>query len=178
MQKFLLLISVVSVLAGCYTSKIRKIENTSILAISATSSGAMTKGYGMIITLENVETKVKYESKSLGLISPHSIIQNIEKGEYKVKKVVVPVGNITYSNWSKEVDEFFGLLKIEENLKYYLGNFIGERAIGRKNVLKLKIEDKSIPAKIKSTIENDITGWKAGEFVKFYPYQREELMVY
>lgn len=178
MQRFLLFILVVSVLAGCYANKIRKIDNTLILAISATSSGLMAKGYGMIITLENVETKIKYESKSLGPISSHSIIQNIEKGAYKVKKVVVPVGNITYSNWSEEVEEFFGLLKIEENRKYYLGNFTGERAIGKKNILKLKIEDKSIPAKIKSTIGNEVTDWKEGEFTKLYPYQKEELMVY
>jgi hypothetical protein len=31
---------------------------------------------------------------------------------------------------------------------------------------------------LKEKIENENTGWKSGEFIKLYPYEKEELLVY
>ncbi len=153
-------------------------NNGSIVAISCTSGGLMMKGYGILITLENIETHEKFKSESLSLMSPHSVIQNISQGEYIVREIEVPVGNITYKNWSDSVKVFFGQITIEPNTKYYLGDFSGEWAIGRKNVLTLRITNTNVPDKLKEKIEEENTGWKEGDFIKLYPYEKNILWVY
>jgi hypothetical protein len=163
---------------SCSTLKIAKQFEGSIIAISATSSGLGSKGYGILITLENIDSHALYKSISLSPISPHSVIQNIPAGKYYVRKVEVPVGNIMYSNWSDSVKTFFGQINIEPNSKYYLGNFTGTRDIGRKNVLRLKIINQNIPERLKEIIENESTGWLGGDFIKLYPYDKEELLIY
>ena len=155
-----------------------KQDNGSIVAISATSTGALQKGYGIEIILENIDTSERIKSKSLSGISPHSIIQNIPSGKYIVHQVILPVGNIKYYNKSDSVKIFFGQIDIKPNSKYYLGNFSGEREIGRKNVLTIRINDLNIPEMLIEKIEKESTGWKEGEFIKLYPYEKEVLLVY
>lgn len=175
---YYILILIVLLFNSCSSLNILKKDNHSVIAISVTSTGFGAKGYGIIITLENIDTHEIFKSKSLSPISPHSIIQNIPSGRYLVKKVEIPVGNIMYSNWSNDIPTFFGLIKIESNSKYYLGNFNGTRSIGNKNIMRLKIEDQEIPDKIKKTIEKENTGWKNGEFIKLYPYKKDILLIY
>ena len=163
---------------SCASLKIVKQDNGSIVAISATSKGTMQQGYGIVITLENIETGEKFTSKSFSPMSPHSIIQNIPQGKYFVQMIEVPVGNMIYKNWSEDVKSFFGQIDIKPNSKYYLGNFSGKRRIGMVNVLTLRINDLNIPDKIIEKIETGSAGWKEGEFVKLYPYDKEELLVY
>ena len=158
--------------------KIMKQDNGSIVAISATSTGALQKGYGIEIILENIDTHERIKSKSLSSMSSHSIIQNIPPGKYIVYQVAIPVGNITYYNKSDRVKDFFGQIVIKPNTKYYLGNFLGERGIGKENVLTLRINDQNIPDKLKEKIEKETTGWKTGEFIKLYPYKKDVLLVY
>ncbi len=172
------LILIVLLLSSCIPLKIAKQDNSSIIAISATSTGLGAKGVGIIITIENIDTHQMYKSKSLSPISPHSVIQNIPSGKYLVRKIEIPVGNIIYSNWSESVQIFFGQINIELNSKYYLGDFTGTREIGSKNILRLKINNQSIPIKLKEMIENENTGWKSGNFIKLYPYDNEELLIY
>lgn len=172
------LILIVLIFSSCSSVKIAKQDNSSIIAISATSNGLGSKGYGILITVENIDTKEMFKSKSLSPISSHSVIQNLTPGKYFVRKVEVPVGNFMYSNWSDSVKTFFGQINIEPNSKYYLGDFTGTRDVGKKNVLRLRIENQNIPDKLKEKIENDKTGWKGGEFIKLYPYEKEELLVY
>lgn len=47
------------------------------VSISATTSGVMQKGYGIIMTLINIDTKMSFKTKSLGGMSPHSIIEDL-----------------------------------------------------------------------------------------------------
>lgn len=172
------LIFIVLLFCSCSTVKITKQDNNSIIAISATSSGLGASGFGIVITIENLDTHEMYKSLSLSPISPHSVITNIPQGKYKVRKVEIPVGNIMYSNWSDNVNTYFGQINIEPNSKYYLGNYIGTRDIGRKNILRLKIKNKNIPEKLKKKIENEKTGWLSGDFIKLYPSDKDELLVY
>ncbi len=176
MNKFFFLISI-SLFCSCGTVKIVKQENNSLVAISAKSSGVGSQGVGIEITLENLSTHESYVSKSLSLTSPHSIIQNIPPGRYFVRKVRVPLGNITYSNWSEDIKTFFGEIEIQPNSKYYLGNFNGKRGMGAKSILRLKIENQDIPIKLQESIEVE-TGWRDGAFIKLYPYQSQELLIY
>lgn len=173
-----LVILIIIVCNSCSTVRIAKLDNSSIIAISATSSGLGAKGYGILITMENIDTKEIYNSKSFSPISSHSVIQNIPAGKYFVTKVEVPVGGFIYSNWSDSVKVFFRQIDIKPNSKYYLGDFTGTRDIGRTNVLRLKINNQNIPDKIKEKIENEKTGWISGEFIKLYPYDNAELLVY
>jgi len=178
LKKCMLGILVLLLLNSCASVKIMKQENASIVAISATSTGALQKGYGIEIILENIDTHERIKSKSFSGISPHSIIQNIPQGKYFVYQVMVPVGNIKYYNKSDSVKAFFGQINIKPNSKYYLGNFSGERGIGRVNVLTLRINDLNIPEKIVEIIEKEGTGWKEGEFIKLYPYEKDVLLIY
>ena len=73
-------------------------QPTSLVAVSATSKGTMQKGYGMIVTLTNIETNQSFESKSMGPISKHSVIYELPPGKYAVTKVKVPVGDLVYIN--------------------------------------------------------------------------------
>ena len=174
----LYLILIAFIFGSCSAVKIAKQDNSSIIAISATSTGLGAKGYGILITLENLETKEMIKSKSLSPISPHSVIQNLSPGKYVVRKVEVPVGSFMYSNWSDSVKTFFGEIIIKPNSKYYLGDFTGTRDIGKKNVLRLRIENQSIPDKLREKIENEKTGWISGDFIKLYPYDTDTLLVY
>ena len=63
------LILIVLIFSSCSSVKIAKQDNSSIIAISATSTGLGSKGYGILITLENIDTKEMYKSKSLSPIS-------------------------------------------------------------------------------------------------------------
>jgi len=175
MKQFLILGLIFLLFISCSSLKMKQ-DNGSIVAISATSSGLGAKGYGILITLKNIETQEKFQSKSLSPISSHSVIQNIPAGKYIVQKIEVPVGNITYKNWSDSVKVFFGEIDIKPNSKYYLGNFSGKRKIGRQNVLTLRIEDPNISQKLIKKIEK--AGWREGDFIKLYPYKKEELLVY
>jgi len=165
--------------ASCSSLKIaRQDNNNSIVAISATTTGALQKGYGITIILENIDTQERFESKSLTRASPHSIIQNIPQGRYFVYQVSVPLGNMIYHNRSNNVREFFGQINIEPNSKYYLGNFSGRmEGVGRNVSLILRINDPSIPDKLRERIENENTGWKKGEFIKLFPYKNDELII-
>ncbi len=83
-----------------------------------------------------------------------------------------------YSNWSDSVKTFFEQIEIVPNSKYYLGNFTGTRKVGKKNVLRLRIEDKNIPDKLRRKIETKKTGWEFNDFIKLYPYNKDALLVY
>ena len=172
------LLLIVLIFSSCSAVKIAKQDNGSIIAISATSTGLGAKGYGILITLENIDTKEIFKSKSLSPISPHSVIQNLPSGKYFVRKVEVPVGSFMYSNWFDSVKTFFGQINIAPNSKYYLGDFTGTREVGRKNVLRLRIENQNIPEKLRNKIENEKTGWITDDFIKLYPYDKEALLVY
>ena len=172
------LILIVIIFSSCSAVKIDRQGNSSIIAISATSTGLGAKGYGILVTMENLETKELYKSKSLSPISPHSVIQNLPSGKYFVRKVEVPVGSFMYSNWSDSVKTFFGQIDIAPNSKYYLGDFIGTREVGKKNILRLRIENQNIPKKLRGKIENEKTGWISDDFIKLYPYDKEFLFVY
>jgi len=172
------IVSIILLFNSCSTLKIVKQDRSSIVAISATSSGFSVKGYGILITLENIDTYERYKSQSFSSISPHSAIQNIPQGRYFVQKVEIPIGNIIYSNWSEDVKTFFGQINIEPSSKYYLGDFTASVKIGIKNVLKLQINNQNIPEKIKEKIELGKTGWSEGEFIKLYPHEEKVLWVY
>ncbi len=172
------MILIVLLFNSCSSVKILKQDNSSIIAISATSSGLGAKGFGILITMVNIDTHEIYKSKSLSPVSAHSVIQNIPPGRYNVQKVEVPVGNLMYSNWSDSVKTYFGQIDIEPNSKYYLGDYTGTREIGRKNVLRLKIKNQEIPEGLKEKIENEKTGWLKGDFINLSPSSNDELLVY
>lgn len=172
------LILLILVFNSCSSVKILKQGNGSIVAVSAISNGLGAKGYGLLVTLENIETGEVFKSKSLSPMSPHSVVQNLPSGRYLIRKVDVPVGNLMYSNWSENVSIFFGEIDVLSNSKYYLGDFKGVRKIGKNNVLQLSIENQNIPEKLKAKIENEEFGWVNSDFIKLYPYKEKVLLVF
>ncbi len=165
-------------LGSCASQSFVKEDGGALVAVSATSSGMMSKGFGMLVTIQNLDTKAVYASRSLSPISPHSVIQNVPAGQYLVRKVVVPVGNITFSNWSEDIPAFFGEITIQANAKHYLGNFSGKQKIGFKNILRMELADEAVPEKLVEILSAKAGGWSSGEFVKSYPVGIGELIVY
>ena len=131
LKKYFLGILILLVFNSCASLKIAKQDNSSIVAISATSTGVLQKGSGIEIILQNIETHERFKSKSLSRTSSHSVIQNIPQGKYFVYQVMVPLGNVKYYNRSDNMRAFFGQIDIKANSKYYLGNFLGRRGIGK-----------------------------------------------
>jgi hypothetical protein len=149
-----------------------------LVTISMTTTGAMQNGYGIIMTLTNTETKETFESKSLGPISPHAMFKELPAGKYVVSKIEVPLGQLKYINRSKELTDFFGLLEFEKDKAYYLGNFIGNREIGRNNVFHLWLDKPDIhPTLLKKLIKKKIELTEEN-LIKVFPYEQEKLTIY
>lgn len=148
------------------------------ISISVTTKGAMQKGYGIEMTVMNIETKRLYQSNSLGQISPHSIIENLPAGKYIVSKIEIPLGSLKYINQSQDLMDFFGVLEFEEGKAYYLGDFHGVRKVGRQNVFHLKIQNQNIPEKLIKKLKKKGMDLKEQNFIKTYPYLKDELVVY
>lgn len=153
-------------------------QNGALVSISAKSKGALQTGYGIEITMTNIKTKQSCVSESLGPISPHSVIQNLPAGSYLITQIKVPLGDLMYTNSSEVVKEFFGILEIEEEKNYYLGYFSGTRKVGKKDVFILRIDDESIPQELLKKLLNKGIDLNIEDFIKTYPYDTDELMMY
>lgn len=152
-------------------------KNT-LISISVTTSGIMQKGYGIVMTLINIDTKMSFKTKSLGGMSPHSIIEDLPPGKYIVSKIEIPLGGLKYINQSQSMSNFFGILEFEKGKNYYLGNFIGNREVGRQNIFHLWIENEMIPEKFLVKLKKKGIELKEQDFIKTYPYSKDSLMVY
>ena len=149
-----------------------------LVSISVTTKGIMQNGYGIEMTVTNVETKMSFEINSLGAISPHSIIENLPPGKYIVSKIEIPLGGLKYINQSQNMTDFFGVLEFEKDKAYYLGDFYGKREVGSQNVFHLKIENENVPEKLLKKLKKKGIELKEEDFIKTYPYKKEELTIY
>lgn len=143
-----------------------------------TTKGAMQKGYGIIMTLANTETKEIYKSKSLGPISPHAMFKELPEGTYVVTKIEVPLGQLMYINQSQELTDFFGELTFKSGNAYYLGNFKGNREIGRKNVFHLWLDKPDIHPKLLKKLGKKKIELTDTDLIKTFPYEKEKLTIY
>lgn len=130
------------------------------------------------MTLTNLETHEATRSKAMGLSSSHSIFHELEPGKYRVSKVEIPLGDLVYINQSRELADFFGTLEFKAGQKYYLGNFIGNREIGRKDVFHLKLRDEDIPEKLLKKLQKKEDNVDEDDFTKMFPYKADVLTVY
>lgn len=148
------------------------------IAISVTSKGMMQMGYGVVMTVINVDTNESFTSKSLGRISPHSILQNIPEGKYHVSRLEIPLGDLIYINESQDLLEYFGLLEFKKGFAYYLGDFIGKRKIGKENVFHLSLQSQDIPEKLFKKLIGKGISISEIEMRKTFPYAKDELLMY
>lgn len=161
------------------TSWIQFDQNKNVfICISVTTSGIMQKGYGIEMTLINIETKESFKTKSLGGMTPHSIIENLPPGKYIVSKIEIPLGGLKYINQSQQITNFFGILEFETGKNYYLGDFYGNRKVGRQNVFHLWIENEKISEKLLVKLKKKGISLTEQDFIKTYPYSKDTLMVY
>ena len=153
-------------------------KDGAFVSISMTTQGAMQKGYGDIMTMINIESNESFKLESLGPISPHSIFKNLTPGKYVISKIEIPLGNLKYINQSKEMTEFLGVLEFEQGKAYYLGNFIGNREIGRQNVFHLKLDQPDIHDKLLKKLKKKKIGLTENDLIKTFPYSKDILTVY
>jgi hypothetical protein len=132
-------------LIACGSTNFKKVGDGGLIAFSLESTGLGAKGKGGILTLKNTQTGDTISTNSLSPFSAHCIAANVPPGTYMVSKIQVSVGSYMYSNWSDEVGKYWGEILVESNVKIYLGQFKGERAIGAKNVLKIERAEESMP---------------------------------
>lgn len=154
------------------------LEKGALVTISMTTDGVMQKGYGIIMTFRNTETQETFESKSLGAISPHAMFKDLPAGKYVVTKIEVPLGQLMYINQSKDLTDFFGVLEFESNRAYYLGNFTGNREIGRNNVFHLWLGKPDIHPKLLKKLKKKKIELTEEDLIHVFPYQKDKLTIY
>ena len=155
-----------------------KCQEGAFVSISMTTQGTMQKGYGIIMTMTNIETNESFKSKSLGPISPHSMFKDLTPGKYVVSKIEIPLGNLMYINQSKELTDFFGVLEFEQGKAYYLGNFTGNRDIGRQNVFHLKLDKPDFHDKLLKKLKKKKIKITENNLIKMFPYSKDVLTIY
>lgn len=153
-------------------------EEGALVTISMTTKGSMQKGYGIVMTLTNIDTKESFKSKSLGPISPHAMFKELPEGKYMVTKIEVPLGQLMYINRSKELTDFFGELTFESGKPYYLGNFTGNREIGRNNVFHLWLDKPDIHPKLIKKLSKKKVDLTEEQLIKTFPYKKDKLTIY
>lgn len=153
-------------------------QGSSTIFISAQTKGKLQDGFGIKITVTNIKSKKCYESKSLGLLSSHSYIDNLPSGLYIVTKMEIPLGSVTYINRSDELTEYFDTLSIQSGSANYLGDFAGYREVGDSAVFRISIKTNEVPSKLikKASKKGLIT--KNVDWIKHYPYKEKELMIF
>ncbi len=153
-------------------------EKGALVTISMTTDGAMQKGYGIIMTFRNTENQETIESKSLGPISPHAMFKDLPAGKYVVTKIEVPLGQLMYINKSKDLTDFFGVLEFESNKAYYLGNFAGNREIGRNIVFHLWPDKPDVHPKLLKKLKKKKIELTEEDLIKVFPYEKEKVTMY
>lgn len=177
-MKLLIVAMALPLLVGCASINLQKESNNSIIAISMKSEGLGQKGYGATLTLQDTITKDTIVTQAFSPLSPHAVVQNIRPGVYLVKKIEIPVGRYIYSNSTKDIQDYFPVISVSSDKKYYIGDFNAYREIGAKNVLKVRLVSSEIPKELKSKIEEAGTGWSSGDFISVYPSPDSTLVVY
>jgi hypothetical protein len=176
--KNIILILLAIVFGSCSSLKIMKTENTSILALTASTSHLYGEGRGMIITLKNIETGEKYKAKKLSHFSSYCIVHNIKPGKYRVENIVLDTGGNKFSNSFESVQQYFGEIEIEGNQKYYLGTFQGKVKIKFKNAISIQLVNQIVPEKLKAVLKEQGTGWAEEEFKLIETVNKEEFIIY
>lgn len=176
-NKFQSILGILIILLILTSWSTEKNQEEAFVAISVTTNGKLQSGYGIIMTLTNIESGELVKSKSLGLISPHSMFTDLTPGEYIVSKIEVPLGELMYVNESKEMTDFFGVLEFEKGKSYYLGNFTGEREIGRQNVFHLKLDKPDIHPKLLKKLKKKNIELKESDLFKTFPYSKDVLTI-
>lgn len=146
------------ILGSCSTVKLVKSDNTALVVVTASTSYLGGVGKGMLVTIENIETGERYESKKLSHFSSHSIVQNVKEGKYRVQKIILYTGNNKFSNWSEDVSKHFGVFELEGGSKYYLGNYKGMVKLKFKNAISLKLKDYQIPDNLSTFLDGQKSG--------------------
>ena len=166
---------IISLLSCCLSLQS---QDSSKIFVSASTKGTLQNGVGIEITLTNVNSMRNYETKSLGLFSRYSYINNLPPGRYIVTEIEIPLGSISYINRSKGLTEYFDTLNIQPGSVNYLGNFHGYREVGDSAVFHLYIKTIKIPSKlIKKAFKKGLIPENV-KSTKLYPYKKEELIIY
>lgn len=145
---------------------------------SASSEGIGTLGKGMTIVLVEQVSGEKYRSTSLGPLSRHATVVNLPAGTYAVERVELPLGSLTYANWSDELGEYFGRMRIAANSRYFLGYFHGQMRVGFDDVLAVSVVDTVASATLLAKVANGGKGWNGDTTFFVGPAYEEEFFVY
>lgn len=177
-MKNLYLLFILIILGSCSTVKLVKSNDVALILVTASTSYVGGSGNGMLITIENIDTGDKYESKKLSNFSSHSVIQNVEPGKYRVQQITLNTGNNKFSNWSENIQEYFGVFELEGGSKYYLGNYKGKVKLKFKNAISIKLQDYQIPESLNKFLAKQNSGWELGDFNLIKTVSKEEIIIY
>ena len=138
----------------------------------------MARGIGMNVVLVNLESQKTYVTSSLAVMSPHSVAQNLPPGRYGVVEVQVPVGSVTFANWSEDLNRYFGPFRVDEGEVYFLGEFAGRQRVGFRDVMTLTKVDSLPSVELLAKFRAASTGWEAADFTPVGPAVGDTLLVY
>jgi len=174
----LLILSCLLIFSSCVTTNINKLDNSAFIAWSGKTRAGFTSGNGLEITIVNLDTNQKYNSKKIRTGSAYGILNNIPPGEYVVAEIVLNTGSYKVKNSSIGMRQYFGKLYIEPNKKYYLGTFEGIVRAKFKNAFGIIKTNDSLPKEIEDYLVKQNIGWEDGEFELIETISYDEFTLY
>jgi hypothetical protein len=138
----------------------------------------LQKGYGITITIMNDESRMEYTSKSLGVLSAHSVIKDVPSGHYVVTNMEVPLGGIIYYVQSDLLKTYFDIITVKSENTYYLGNFYGIRGHGKNSEFFLRTKTNEIPNKLFRIASNKKLISENPNWIICSPPKEKHLIIY
>lgn len=168
----------VILLQSCTAINIIESPPTSTVSISAASKSLGGAGSGIIIYIKNQDTGETLKSQSFGRMSNHSVILEVPPGNYTVSGVELPIGGLIFKNYGPEVNNYFGIIKVESGKRYYLGFHRGVQKIGLRNIVALTQESTDIPVKLEQKFMSSELSDKSRGFEVIALQDTSLLMIY
>lgn len=118
-----------------------------------TQYGLATSIFGMYMELTNLSTGAVY--RSTDYYSRYSVIENIPQGRYIVTycEAAMPSG-IYFSNYSEDLSVFFGVIDIDSDAIWYLGDF-RIRVLAGSNEAVFKLTNKALSNRVLKHLHKD-----------------------
>lgn len=150
-------------------------NNTSVLVSAKTIEGIGGVSYGIGFALVNIETDDIYYSDELSkLKQSYSIIERLPPGKYRVGLFS---NSAIITDLDNPIHKFFGILELEADKCYYLGNFVGKREKGKESPLIYIVEKDEESLELVKYLRKRKVIENAESLVNTYPYASDSLKI-
>lgn len=131
--------------------------------------------YGAEFGLVNLDSGEVFFSKRLSIFNQsHSVFEKIPAGKYRVFYFA---GEPAYQTANETYQAFFGIIDLEPNKNYYLGNFIGRKNFDKEAPIVYTIDDDQASEKLMRVLRRKNLIGSDEDLVKLFPYHSDSLVI-